>query len=422
MPENQRRILVVGRDLRLVHRAACTWRSRLHHRWPIGRGSIGEHRRARLLLLRILDPEVDSREILGPSRRAVRADHHRARHAGGLRIDDGLGGARNVRESNERIERILRDAVRNAAENGERRSAVGPREPAIQTALAVERLHDVRLHVAQLDTVAESVARVDGVGEEFAGVVECELTDVADVHHLAGGEIVEQKIGAFDTRRRGGTSCWCTSRSAAFSRIRLHREPTGLFTGEGEATHLVELLLLARRDVHECQLVVQRPALRLETLRFLRCRIDAEGHELRRRRDDQRRSSRCGTRGTSHRRGRLTDLKAMLLALARGPQHHLGIAIVRRKLVGEPVAVIGQRLTADVLPRLDVGGGERTGGCCALDAASGARSRTAASRACFDISGCLGTTYLEVDPSESRGGAAIGNNRGAEDQPKSTHG
>ena len=367
VPEDERRVVVVGRHGGLVDRAACTGCAGLHDGRPVRvRVGVGHERRG-LLLLRVANAEVHDRKIVGPSWRAVGADLHAGWNAGRLRIDDDLArrAARNARERDEREHRVLGRAVGNSAQHRECRPAVGPREATIEAALAVERPHDVGLHVAKLNAVAEPVACVDGVREEFAGLVEGELGDIADVHRLAGGQVVEEQVRAFNARRSGGRAWSRRWRGrSALGGIRLHGEPSRLLARKGEAAHLVELLLLTRREVDEGDLVVARATLRLESLGFLRRGVHGEGREARRRRDDERSTggNRRGARRSRHWRGELADLEAMLLALVRRTQHHFRVAIVRRELIGEPVAVVGEALRADALPRLDVGERQRARG------------------------------------------------------------
>ncbi len=71
-----------------------------------------------------------------------------------------------------------------AAKHDERLVRVRPHEAAIERVIGVDRAHDVRLHVAQLDAVADLIARVDRIRELIAVVVEPELGDVADVHRV----------------------------------------------------------------------------------------------------------------------------------------------------------------------------------------------------------------------------------------------
>ena len=281
VPENERGILVISRDGGLVDGAARPRRARLRHRRPGRRRRIGQHRRGRLLL-RVADSEIDRREIRGPPRGAVGADLHSDRESGdGSCVHDRLlrHAAPDARERHEHERRVPGRAVHRASQDGEREAAVRPCEATVEALLAVNRLDHIGLHGAKLNAVAEPVARVDGIGEVLARLIKGELGDVADIDRLTSREIVEQQIRALRPIRYRARATGSRRRCAGVGGIPLHRDPPGLLAGEGEAAHLVELLLVACRQIDQTELVEQRATLRLQSLRVLRRGIDCERRE-----------------------------------------------------------------------------------------------------------------------------------------------
>src|SRR5439155_7141792 len=158
---------------------------------------------------------------------------------------------------------------------------------------------------------AHLIARVDGISEPLAGIVESEFRHVADVYHLAARQIVQHEVralGATWCRRR---ACAASGRCASAGRgvggvgITLHREPPRLVTVEGKATHLVEFFLLAGGEVDERHLVVARRRRRRCTASAATSaatatraatrlrRIDSESRPPRIRRDHERRTTAC---------------------------------------------------------------------------------------------------------------------------------
>ncbi len=271
VPENERRILLRRIvDARLVDRAAHPRSAGLDHRAP----APGEQPIRRLL--RFVNSEIDRRQVFGEPRRTIHRDRHVFRELGVCRrVEHGLlrSRRRNAGERDDRVDRVTSGRIDAAAEHGERVEAVRPDEVPIQRPIRVDGTHDVGLHVAQLNAVADRVARVDRVRQPIAAVVKSELGDVADVHRLAVGEVVEQQIRALGTAgRRGGTRGSSTASRGAVRRVacrsgrsfrrRLNREPGRLVAVERVASHAVEFFLLTRREIDQRQLVLRRRRLR----------------------------------------------------------------------------------------------------------------------------------------------------------------
>ncbi len=311
------------------------------------------------------------------------------------RVEDGLlhGGRRDVGEGDDRVDGVTRGRIDAAAEHGERVEAVRPNEVPIQRPIRVDGTHDIGLHVAQLNAVADGVARVDRVRQPIAAVVEAELGDVADVHRFAVGEVVEQEIRALGAAGRGVTArgssaasrgaVRCIARRSGRSfRRRLNREPGRLVAVERVASHAVEFFLLTRREIDQRELVLRRRRLRgaigrlssastaattaatrtaAPSATVRRRRIHSERRPARVRADRERATPGIRRRATSSATTAATSgvgaadrERELFVVRPRRTNDHVRVTLIRRENVGEPFAVVRQHRRTNGLPRLEI--------------------------------------------------------------------
>src|SRR5437868_1794764 len=390
MPEHERRIVIVLLNARLVACAAFTGRTGLDDGWPLPRVVSVGHDVRRYLRLRFTNAEEHRAEIICYPRRSISAHPQtggKVRATGSVEDDLLLCRAADAGKRDDAIHRVLGRRVWLAAQNGKRGSAVRPRETAIQRLIAVEGAHDVGTQIAQLHAISDLVARIDGVCQKIARLVEREIADVSDVDHAARRERDDKKVRAFDAARRRRRSAprptspasRCTVRRAArrLGAVAVERDHLRLVAGEREAANLVELGLLTSRQIEDGNLVLRGTPLLAEALRLALRRIDAEGDEPGVAGDGERRARR-GPKWISRCRGRLADREPLLgRAIGGLPDDDRRVSFVRRENVGKPLPIVRDRRRSDRFPRLEVRGGEllrpggarggsRYGGCLRL--------------------------------------------------------
>ena len=234
--------------------------------------------------------------LLQPAWRALGAHFHavgQCRRAAVPHRDHLLRRRANTRDRSGGPRGVDRRAVDRALEIREGGKAVGPRQAAVQRLAGVDRFHGTTREITQLHAVAQLVARVDGVAEPAAFVVEREVAHVAHVEAGVGAQLVQQQVGAFHACRTaadriaahaGGagarqtttttTAAAATTTAVRFRRVGLHRHPLGRITAERKATDLVELARLAGGEIHQAEPRLHRATLAAHALLIDRLGID----------------------------------------------------------------------------------------------------------------------------------------------------
>src|SRR5688572_28805051 len=82
----------------------------------------------------------------------------------------------------------------------------------VKNSLGFERLYRIRLHVTQLNRVADLLRRIHGVRHQVAGFVERVLANQAHVDQFARGQVVEQQV---HTTARNGRNFFTITTAAA---------------------------------------------------------------------------------------------------------------------------------------------------------------------------------------------------------------
>ena len=140
--------------------------------------------------------------------------------------------------------------------------------------------------------------------------------------------------------------------------VLVQRNPTGVFTSECEATHLVDLDLLAAREIDDRDPVLQRLPLLFQLGGFLPRRGDREGGKLRVARDGDRGAAGtrtiAGTARPTTGRSHLAHRELVFLVTSGLADDHVAVAFERTDSIGKPQSVIGQRGRADARPAQDV--------------------------------------------------------------------
>ena len=289
--------------------------------------------------MRLAESEPEHALRVVPLRRAIRADDERAGDPRTLFIDGDRCRCfrRNMRPAKHRAERVPYDGVGDGTDDGQRVAAVGPGQAAIQRLLTVERAHHSRTQLAHLHAVAQLVALIDRVREVAACVVEDKLTDACHRHRCAASQIDQHHHRAtargFRCRRDWRTACARgTGRRVGWHQ--LDRDQIRMIAREPKAARPFELARLACRQLNDANLHRWRTTIPSGFLRVIGLGIDRVRRPL----------VVAGDCDACHRAesGRwLTDRDARLVcAGGRTPHHELRIALVRRKHIRHPAAVV----------------------------------------------------------------------------------
>ena len=268
-----------------------------------------------------------------------------------------FSGEVRILESDDGVELVFESFIVNSAHGGEAIALFGEDDSFIDGGGAIKGGDVAGGHVAQQDAVAYFVLRVDEPGEPVTFLIEGEIGDVAEIEFGSGGEIAQDKVGAlglvFRFWRSG--SRW-RGRGCGGGRIAMERDAGGAFARETEATDAGNFGGLALREIDEKRFGLGRLVRLLELLGLFHGGIDLEGEEVGIGGEGEivRRGLRAGRReGIGA--GEFAHGVTLLLAGGEVADDDFGIAIVGRKFIGEPLAVVRNGGILDALPSEDVG-------------------------------------------------------------------